>query len=281
MFNVLRRDGREVALTSKPLFDAAGELKAVFHAALATRLAALGFVIERRTGWGGASFEIAGIPKGLCEELSSRRREIEGRREAEAATFREKYGRDPTVVEERELALRCRLPKGSLHGDPTEWWRDLGAAYGVTAESIEALRRSDALPSPAAGRAQLAAELLGADGLTKEQATFTTSELRIAAFQLAAGLVTVADAERVIAELTAAGDLVGVDTDRWTTKGMLELEERVLEWREERRSLRVRPRRGSPSSKRRSLPNRSVAGCGSRRNRWKRWPECSGAGSSR
>jgi len=39
--------------------------------------------------------------------------------EDEVAKFREKYGGDPDVVEQRDLALRCRQPKGQAYGDPS------------------------------------------------------------------------------------------------------------------------------------------------------------------
>ena len=240
---VRRHDGKIVALTSQPLFDARQELQAVYHAAFATRLAALGFTIERETS-GGCGFEIGGIPQALCEDLSGRTKEIHAHRPGEIARFREKYGRDPTYIELRDLDLRCKLPKGRVDGDPAAFWREVGRQHGVTAEAIEGLRRPGVLPSPAEGRAWVREDLLGENGLTKEHATFTTEWLRILALRKAAGVISVADTGKVVDDMIAAGDVVAAGKDRWTTREMIEAEKGVLAWSDERRPLRT-PRRPS------------------------------------
>jgi conjugative relaxase-like TrwC/TraI family protein len=236
-----RHDGKVVAIASKPLKLARQELEAVYYVSLATQLAGLGFEIKRMTGPGGRSFEIKGVSSALCDEWSSRHREIAENSEAQIAAFQAKYGRIPNAVEQRDLDLRCRMPKGKPFDNPAQFWRLVGNEYGVTAESIEALRRPGVLPSPAVGRAQVRAELLADDGLTKEHAAFDTRTLRIAAFQRAAGVITVPDAERVIADLIASGEVLSVGHDRWTTRAMLGLEQQVVSWREERRVAPLPP----------------------------------------
>ena len=240
---VRRHDGKLAAVTSKPLFEARQELEAVYHAAVATGLARLGFTIERETS-GGVGFEIAGIPQALLEDWSSRTKDILRNRPAQIAAFTEKYGREPTYLEIRDLDLRCKLPKGHIDLDPAHFWRLVGAEHGVTAETIDALRHPDVLPSPADGRAQVRSELLAEDGLTKEHAAFETRRLRVTAFRKAAGVISVADTERVIDELIANGDVVSVGKDQWTTREMLEKEKAVLAWREKRRDL-APPRRAA------------------------------------
>lgn len=231
-----RHDGRIVAINSAALFRGRREIEAVYQNALATELAELGFEIGRRSGRGGRYFEVKGIPTALRDEWSSRHEEIEQHRGARINEFRARYGRDPNVVELRDLSVRTRMPKGRHYRHPAEFWRAFGAAHGVTADDIEALCRHGPL-SPAAGRAQVVAELLGDDGLTKEHATFDGRALRIAAFQRAAGLITVEDAERAVADLIADSVVVRLGPDLWTTKAMLALEESVHSWREHRRSL--------------------------------------------
>jgi TrwC relaxase len=71
----------------------------VYLAALAAGLAEMGFNITRGTGRGGRFFEIAGIPKALCADWSSRTAEIEALHPWLVAAFRAKYGRDPTTIE--------------------------------------------------------------------------------------------------------------------------------------------------------------------------------------
>ena len=240
-----RHDGRLVAINSAALFDGRREIEAVYHNALATELAELGFEIERRTGRGRRYFEVKGVPTALCEEWSSRHTEIEKHRETRVEEFREQYGRDPNEVELRDLSIRSRMPKGRHYHRPAEFWQALGAAYGVTASDIDALRTQGA-PSPADGRAQVTAELLGEDGLTKDHAAFDGRTLRIGGFQRAAGLLTVADCERTVANLVATGDLVPLGDDMWTTKEILDLEKSVRGWREERRHLSPPPRPSRP-----------------------------------
>jgi conjugative relaxase-like TrwC/TraI family protein len=240
-----RHDGELAAIDFRALKIARQELEAVYHAALATKLAELGFTIERETSR-GFGFEIAGIPRALCEDWSSRTHEIHQNRPVEIAEFREKYGREPTNTELRDLDLRCKMAKGRSLRDVGEFWRLVGAAHGVTADTIEGLRRRNVLPSPGDGRAQVRAELLAEDGLTREHAAFTTRQLRIAAFRKSAGVITVADTERVIGDLIRSGDVVSVGKNRWTTRAMLDAEKGVLAWREGRRSLASPPR---PSSR--------------------------------
>jgi conjugative relaxase-like TrwC/TraI family protein len=231
-----RHDGRLVALWSEALYAHLQEIDAVYLAALAGGLAEMGFEITRGTGRGGRFFEIAGIPKALCADWSSRTVEIEAMRPQLIAEFRGKYGRDPTTIELSSLGLRYRVAKGSgEHPSPREWWREVGAQHGVTEETIRELRRrGGGLPAPAVGSAQLAAELLGEDGLTEEHAVVSTSRLRARMFQRAAGILTVTDTEELLATLIADGELIALGEERWTTKGMLEAEQRVLAWRNTR-----------------------------------------------
>ena len=69
--------------------------------------------------------------------------------------------------------------------------------------------------------------------------------MRIATFRRAAGVITVADAERVIADLTTAGEIVPAGADHWTTRAMLAMEGDVLAWRQQRRTLAPPPRPGA------------------------------------
>jgi hypothetical protein len=71
-------------------------------------------------------------------------------------------------------------------------------------------------------------------GLTKEHATFTGRELRIAALRCAAGFLDVGQVEQLILDLQHSGDLRLTGEDRWTTRTVWEQEQRVLAWYEER-----------------------------------------------
>ena len=240
-----RHDGRMAAIHSRALYKHLQEIDAVYLAGLAAGLAEMGFEIVRGTGRGGRFFEIAGVPASLRADWSSRTAEIEELRPELVRKFRARYGRDPTTIELGNLTVRHRIAKGAGHPAPREWWRRVGAEHGVTEDTILALRsRGAGLPPPSVGREQLASELLGDDGLTKDHAVVTTAKLRAVMFRRAAGILTVADTEELLTQLTASGDLVSLGGERWTTRGMLEIERGVLAWHERRRD-RPPPRRAT------------------------------------
>jgi conjugative relaxase-like TrwC/TraI family protein len=105
--SAVRADDRIVAVASRPVFRAAGELGAFYRSALAQELTAEGYPIQRGTGKDGRYFEIAGVPEALRDAFSGRSREV-----ARAADrFRARYGRAPERGELRDLALENRRAK--------------------------------------------------------------------------------------------------------------------------------------------------------------------------
>lgn len=105
--SAIRKDDRIVAVASRPVFRAAGELGAFYRSVLAEELAREGYRIDHGTGRDGKYFEIAGVPEELREAFSGRSREV-----ARAADrFRARYGRAPERGELRNLALENRRAK--------------------------------------------------------------------------------------------------------------------------------------------------------------------------
>jgi conjugative relaxase-like TrwC/TraI family protein len=229
-----RKDGRMVAIGNQDVvWTRRGEAMGVYHAELAAELARLGFSIERLTGRGGRYFEVAGIPHELCRLWSSRRKEIAESLETWSAEFRAKYGRDPDMVERREPAVRSRMKKGGYQvRDLRKFWQVVGEHYGVSADSLRDLQRPYAtLPERAFAEGLLGRELLAADGLlTARHATFTGKQARIAALERAAGLLPSSAALEWLDRQNAAGELVEVADDVWTTREMLQLEQEVIGW---------------------------------------------------
>ncbi len=91
----VREDDRIVAVASRPIFRSARELGAFYRSALADELIREGYAIEQGTGKDGRYFEIAGVPRELCEAFSAERA-IEDRVEA-------KLTEQHAVFEERDL----------------------------------------------------------------------------------------------------------------------------------------------------------------------------------
>ena len=217
-----RHDGRIVAINSAALLCNGNrqEIESVYHAALAARLQGLGFTVRPQTGRGRRYFEIDGVPTTLIADWSSRSAEIAGASAEWIEDFRATHGRDPSVVELREIAVRHREAKGKPHSSPRLFWRVVGRVHGFTEDTVATLQRDGAgLPDAGDARAALIGELLGADGLTREHATFTMPTLRTQAMIRGAGRLTVDEIERAVAELIRNDDVVRVDDGVWTTQG--------------------------------------------------------------
>jgi conjugative relaxase-like TrwC/TraI family protein len=66
----VREDDRFVAVASRPVFRAGRELGAFYRSALAQELVGEGYEVAQGTGRNGRYFEIAGVPRALCNALS-------------------------------------------------------------------------------------------------------------------------------------------------------------------------------------------------------------------
>ena len=176
----VREDDRIVAVASRPIFRCARELGAFYRSALAEELVREGYAIEQGTGKDGRYFEIAGVPRELCEAFSGRSREV-----ARAAErFRARYGRAPERGELRNLALENRRAKTADH--------TLGPATSVDSRPArdhgfgpdEAVQLIGASERPAAERAikdRVEAKL------AEQHAVFEERDLRAVVLEQAAG----------------------------------------------------------------------------------------------
>jgi conjugative relaxase-like TrwC/TraI family protein len=133
--SVVREDDRIVAVASRPVFRATGEVGAFYRSALAHELANQGYAIEQATGKDGKYFEVAGVPEELRDAFSGRSREV-----ARAADrFRARYGRAPERGELRNLALENRRAKKLTNrADLENVWQETATRYGFGPD--EALR---------------------------------------------------------------------------------------------------------------------------------------------
>jgi conjugative relaxase-like TrwC/TraI family protein len=236
-----RQDGRLCAIYRDGIWKNRIEWEAAYHCALATELARAGFPIERMTGKGGRYFEIAGIPEKLRKRWSGRSVEVTEAMEKAAAWFREKHGREASLIELRREVVKSRRRKLlAQKTDLRHYWRSVAAElHTFTPEAIALLRRSGGPPSEAEAREIVTRELLGPDGLTKSDATFSGRDLRVAALRHGAGLLDVAGVEQLVLDLQRSGELKLTGEDRWTTRRMWEMEQGVLLWHEERLNLEV------------------------------------------
>ena len=175
----VREDDRIVAVASRPIFRSARELGAFYRSALAEELVREGYTIEQGTGKDGRYFEIAGVPRELCEAFSGRSREV-----ARAAErFRARYGRAPERGELRNLALENRRAKVlTTRSDLQRVWTQTGRDHGFGPD--EAVRVIGASERPKAERAiddRVEAKL------SEQHAVFQERDLRAIVLEQAAG----------------------------------------------------------------------------------------------
>jgi conjugative relaxase-like TrwC/TraI family protein len=175
----VREDDRIVAVASRPIFRSARELGAFYRSALADELVREGYAIEQGTGKDGRYFEIAGVPKELCEAFSGRSREV-----ARAAErFRARYGRAPERGELRNLALENRRAKTlTTRSDLQRVWTETGRDHGFGPDQAVGLIGSSERPA-----AEMAIEDRVEAKLTEQHAVFEDRDLRAVVLEQAAG----------------------------------------------------------------------------------------------
>jgi conjugative relaxase-like TrwC/TraI family protein len=205
----VREDDRIVAVASRPIFRSARELGAFYRSALADELAREGYAIEQGTGKAGRYFEIAGVPRELCEAFSGRSREV-----ARAAErFRARYGRAPERGELRNLALENRRAKTlTTRSDLQRVWTQTARDHGFGPD--EAVQLIGASERPTAERA---IEDRVEAKLTEQHAVFEERDLRAVVLEQAAGEMAPDEALAVAREMVHDRRVLTLEGGRMTT----------------------------------------------------------------
>jgi conjugative relaxase-like TrwC/TraI family protein len=205
----VRNDGRFVAVASRPIFRAGRELGAFYRAALAHELVGEGYEVEEGTGRDGRYFEIADVPRALCEALSGRRREIV----RAAERFRARHGRAPERGELRALALENRRAKElATRSDLQRVWAKAGQRYGFGPD--EAVRLVGA-PEPAV-RERPVEEVIE-EKLTEREAIFDAGTLRAVALEQTAGYMSPQQALELTRSMVSERRVLSLEGGRMTT----------------------------------------------------------------
>ncbi len=207
--SAVREDDRIVAVASRPVFRAAGEVGAFYRSALAQELANQGYAIERETGKNGKYFEIAGVAEELRDAFSGRSREV-----ARAADrFRARYGRAPERGELRNLALENRRAKKLTNrADLENVWRETASRYGFGPD--EALRLLAGERTPPSVRS---VEDRIEERLTERHAVFELRDLHTIALEQTAGELTPHEALDVAREMIQDRRVLTLEGGRMTT----------------------------------------------------------------
>jgi conjugative relaxase-like TrwC/TraI family protein len=205
----VREDDRIVAVASRPIFRSARELGAFYRSALADELVREGYAIEQGTGKDGRYFEIAGVPRELCEAFSGRSREV-----ARAAErFRARYGRAPERGELRNLALENRRSKElTTRSDLQRVWTQAARDHGFGPD--EAVRLIGASERP---KAERRIEDRVEAKLTEQQAVFEQRDLHAIVLEQAAGEMAPDEALAVAREMVRDRRVLTLEGGRMTT----------------------------------------------------------------
>jgi conjugative relaxase-like TrwC/TraI family protein len=205
----VRDDDRIVAVASRPIFRSARELGAFYRSALADELVREGYTIEQGTGKDGRYFEIAGVPRELCEAFSGRSREV-----ARAAErFRARYGRAPERGELRNLALENRRSKElTTRSDLQRAWTQTARYHGFGPD--EAVRLIGASERP---KAERAIEDRVEAKLTEQHAIFQERDLRAIVLEQGTGELAPDQALAVAREMVRDRCVLTLEGGRMTT----------------------------------------------------------------
>lgn len=209
--NAIREDDRIVAVGSRPIFRAGRELGAYYRSALAQELEALGYQIDANTGKHGLYFEIAGVPRQLCEAFSGRSREVA----AAAERFRARYGRAPERGELRDLALENRRAKRpSTRDDLQRVWDETAARYEFGPEQARKL-----LTRRASSRSPTAATLPDRveQRLAERYSVFPRRELHATVLEQSVGQLSPKEALRVAKTMIEDRQVIPLEGGHFTT----------------------------------------------------------------
>lgn len=207
--SVVREDDQIVAVASRPVFRAAGEVGAFYRSVLAQELARQGYQVEQGTGKQGKYFEIAGVPVELRDAFSGRSREV-----ARAADrFRARYGRAPEKGELRNLALENRRAKTLTNrSDLERTWRQTASRHDFGPDKALQLLAGDR-PRPAREPVEDRIEAR----LTERHAVFEPRELNTIALEQTAGELSPAQALDVARQMVRDRRVLTLEGGRMTT----------------------------------------------------------------
>jgi hypothetical protein len=217
--SVVRDDGKIVAVASRPVFRAAGEVGAFYRSALAQELCRLGYPIEQATGKNGKYFEIANVPEQLRDAFSGRSREV-----ARAADrFRARYGRSPERGELRDLALENRRAKhNATRTDLDRTWRATGEQHAFGPADATRL-----IGEPAPERGDASVEDRIETRLTERHAIFQAHDLNTVALEQSAGELAPHEALQVARGMLRDRRVLTLEGGRMTTLGVRAQEQAI------------------------------------------------------
>jgi conjugative relaxase-like TrwC/TraI family protein len=224
-------DGQWRSLDGYQFFQAQREVGQFYRNELAVRAQALGYaIVPGKEG----TFELAGVPKEVLQEFSTRSAQVEQALADKGLT------RDTASSAQKDmltLATRASKQESSaeqLHGA----WQARATEHGFDAQAVASAARRESSPSQEIGRNDAAAALAVESAIAKlaeREAVFTERTLRQEAMQAAIGKARCEDIERAITSAVAKQDLIPRALERddrqmagYTTRQGIATEQRML-----------------------------------------------------
>lgn len=180
---------------------------AAFRAEVAAGMQSLGFNIERESD----SFRVAGVPKKLCEDWSTRAAQIQ-------AALAESGHTGAAAAKIAALSTR-KTKEDSPRDELFAKWSEQASAHGFTAETITALQaeqqrecKQEEVVDKFTGEIQQPVDPLSREAifaeLTKNDSTFTQHKIYQVVAVAAQGRLSISEIETYVHELTQDRDMV-------------------------------------------------------------------------
>jgi conjugative relaxase-like TrwC/TraI family protein len=210
LIGALDKRGRLVSIDSPVLLQNKRQVDANAGADLAERMRRLGFAIERSIdARGRVSWELAGVPREVCQEMSSRRAEIE-QLKADHQKLVDEIGTRAGTLDEYLANHRQRKVKIDPDGLAADWaTRGRERGFGIDEAHVlaeQAASRASETGSSELARQQLRQEILTT--LCMEHALVPEREVWTVALDHAKGLTGVEEAYEVVEQMLNDGDLL-------------------------------------------------------------------------
>jgi conjugative relaxase-like TrwC/TraI family protein len=227
-------DGRWSALDGRLLYrhaKTAGYLyQASLRAELTERLGLRWHTVERGTA------DVVGVPRAVINYFSQRRTEILEHMEARGE-------RSARAAQVATLETRRRKEYGVPVDRLREEWRARATEHGLSRFELRRVLRRDPFRRPLQRRDELAERLLGEEGLTASQSSFTRRDALQAVAELARDGGHVRSVEALADGLLGNEEVVALGAAKgeqhYTTRSLLRSERLMLERADDRQAGRV------------------------------------------
>ncbi len=220
------KDGQWRSLINDDIYRSQRVIGAIYTSALAEKLQALGYALERTDARG--NFEIAGFTSEQLAHFSQRRAEITAALEAKGIAIQE-----ASAQQKEDATLKTRSHKKSVEHDALlAAWRARAKNMGIDFQAIEDKAQSNQKEqvSPRDNHLTgLQAMQFAVAHLGEREAVLSHDDLLQTAIEHSITRVPQEEVQKAFAHLEKIGELVKLPNGQYTTKRMFRSEKRTLD----------------------------------------------------